>query len=67
MIGRGVEHVTDNSIIAKLNILSPMSVVADLRLNLFVRVLVTMPVQLLHVLAAAAKIHGRGLLLFWII
>ena len=56
----GCEHVTDNAIIIKLEILSPLSVVADLRLNLFVRVIVTMPAQLLHALAAAAAKNPRS-------
>ena len=50
----GCAHVTDNSVIQQLKILSPMSVVVDLRINLFVRAVQTLPVQLLHVSASAA-------------
>ena len=40
------ERVSDNSIIEQLKILSPLSVVADLRIRLFVRVIVSAPSQL---------------------
>ena len=47
------ERASDNAIMRKLKSLSPLSVAADLRISLFVRVVVTASVQLLLVLAAA--------------
>ena len=47
------ERASDNGMIAKLNILSPLSVIADVRIGLFVRVVLNASVQLLLVLAAA--------------
>ena len=44
----GCDHVTDNDIIIKLEILSPLSVVADLRLNLFVRVVRLFALLFIH-------------------
>ena len=47
------DRASDNASIEKLEILSPLSVVADLRIRLLFRIVLTAPAQLLLVLAAA--------------
>ena len=49
------DRASDNAIVSKLKFLSPLSVVADLRIRLFVRIIVCAPSQLLLILSNAYK------------